>query len=176
MKKIFLILFAACYIGSMTVNNEPQRVSACKYTGHPTSEAESAAHTKPTQEVMFTSYYPDDPTGSGSTTGSGLSTLDFDINELGWYTYQGRVVVATATYECFNSSDGACAAYNSLPEGYHIKTYGSTLTIVLDGIQYDAIVLDSCGASFWEEDYQHIDIYVSAPEYSIGKVRGQAYV
>lgn len=178
MKKIlFIALTLICYLGTTARDAEPRRMPVCKYTGHPTTEAERAAMTpKPKQAVTFTSYYPDDPTGSGTVTGSGLSTEDFEINELGWFTYQGKVVIATATYECLYSSDGACAAYNDVPDDYHIRGYGSTMTLLLNGQEFEAIVLDSCGASFWDESTQRVDIYVAAPEYSIGKVSGEVYV
>ena len=124
------------------------------------------------QEVSFTSYWNGDPTGSGTTTGSGLSTSDFQINEMGWYTYDGKVVIATATWECVNSRYGACAEYTEVPEGYHIMSYGDEVKINLLGKSYNAIVADTCGASFWQEDYQRVDIFVAAPEYGVGKTKG----
>lgn len=125
-----------------------------------------------TQEVNFTSYYVGDECESYDMTGSGLNSSNFNINENGWYTYNGKVVIATATYECMNNTYGVCGNYNSLPDGYSIFSYFDEVVIAVNGVEYEAIVLDSCGASFWDEDYQRFDIYVSSKDYSVGKVRG----
>lgn len=127
------------------------------------------------QDVVFTSYYVGDSSGSNDTTGSGLTSEDFEVNEKGWYTYEGKVVVATATIECLSSNTGACSMYNKLPEGYHIKSYFDEMLIKVDGVEYPAIVLDSCGASFWDEEKQRVDIYVSDEAYSVGKVDGSIF-
>lgn len=113
------------------------------------------------KEVRFTSYWVNDGTGSGNCTSSGLCTSDFDVNHKGWFTYQGKVVLASATYKCFYEETGACGKYNSLPDGYNIHNLHDELTIFIDGEMHDAIVLDSCGASFWEEERQRYDIFVS---------------
>lgn len=110
--------------------------------------------------VRFTSYYIGDYSGSGATTSSGLGVDDFEVNENGWYTYNGKVVIASATYRCLNATTGACGKYNELPEGYNIYKIGDEITIFLNGNNYEAIILDSCGASFWEEDLQRYDIFV----------------
>lgn len=110
--------------------------------------------------VRFTSYYIGDCSGSGASTSSGLSVDDFEINEMGWYTYQGKVVLATATHQCLEAFTGACGKYDKLPDGYNIHQLYDELTIFLGGNNYEAIVLDSCGASFWEEELQRYDIFV----------------
>ena len=48
-------------------------------------------------ETRMTSFWANDGYGTGECTGSGLCSWDFDINENGWYTYQGKLVIATAT-------------------------------------------------------------------------------
>ena len=87
----------------------------------------------------ITSYYTGDSTGSGSTTASGLQTKDFQINEKGWYTYKGKVVVATANRSLLKYGWPAVDGIT------YYKLY-DTFTLVIDGISYPAIVLDSCGA------------------------------
>ena len=52
------------------------------------------------REVVFTNYYKGDSEGSTAKTGSGITTDKFQINEKGWYLYEGKVVIAAATYEC----------------------------------------------------------------------------
>lgn len=116
------------------------------------------------KEVRFTSYWVNDRTGSGDCTSSGLCIDDFDVNQHGWFTYQGKVVLASATYKCFYEETGACGKYNSLPDGYNIHNLHDELTIFIDGEMHDAIILDSCGASFWKEERQRYDIFVSNEE------------
>lgn len=93
----------------------------------------------------LTSYYPGDSTGSGFCTGSGLCTKDFEILE-GFYSYRGRIVVATATYECLYSTAGACNRWNTGLKPVTYYRYFDEFDIEIDGTVYPAIVLDSCGA------------------------------
>ena len=91
----------------------------------------------------MTYYYPGDNCASGTITASGLSTKDFTLNDRGWYTYDGKLVVATAN--------------KALTKGKWAKKYGSStqrmynlydeLTLEIDGVDYPAIVLDMCGAA-----------------------------
>ena len=110
------------------------------------------------QDVRFTSFWPGE--GSGNKTASGLGVKDFRTNAQGWFTYRGRVVVASATEECLESTAGACRRYSKLPEGYQLHRLFDELTLLVNGIEYPAIILDHCGASFWSEDRQRYDIYV----------------
>lgn len=125
-------------------------------------------------KVRFTSYWEHDGTGSGKCTSSGLCIEDFDLNDNGWYLYQGKVVIATATYVCFYATDGPCSKYNSLPDNYNMYNIYDELIIFIDDQMYEAIVLDSCGASFWEEEHQRYDIFVSN-EKSMIDVHGYVY-
>lgn len=110
------------------------------------------------QDVRFTSFWPDE--SSGNKTASGLGVEDFEINAQGWFTYQDRVVVAAATEECLESKAGACRKYSKLPDGYQLHRLFDELTLLIDGIEYPAIVLDHCGASYWNEERQRYDVYV----------------
>lgn len=112
------------------------------------------------KDVRFTSFWPGDSTGSGNRTASGLSAYDFEINDQGWYLYDGKVVVATATEECLESNSGACRKYSQLPEGYQLHRLLDELTLIINGQEYPAIVLDHCGASFWDEANQRYDVFV----------------
>lgn len=96
-----------------------------------------------TLDYRMTYYYPGDNCASGTITASGLSTKDFTLNDRGWYTYDGKLVVATAN--------------KALTKGKWAKKYGSStqrmynlydeLTLEIDGVDYPAIVLDMCGAA-----------------------------
>ena len=93
--------------------------------------------------ARLTSYYPEE----GETmTATGLGINDFQTNEKGWFTYNGKLVVATASTRL----------------GYtNMRTYNLYDEIVLniDGIDYNAIVLDVCGACMWDN---RIDLFVSS--------------
>lgn len=110
------------------------------------------------QDVRFTSFWPGE--GSGNKTASGLGVEDFEINAQGWFTYQGKVVVASATKECLESNAGACRKYSQIPDGYQLHRLYDELTLIIESVKYPAIILDHCGASFWNEDHQRYDIYV----------------
>lgn len=96
--------------------------------------------------ARLTSYYPEE----GETmTATGLGINDFQVNEKGWFTYNGKLVVATASTRL----------------GYtNMRTYNLYDEIVLniDGIDYNAIVLDVCGACMWDN---RIDLFVSSIRY-----------
>lgn len=124
------------------------------------------------ERVEFTNYYVNDGYGSTVTTSSGLTTDKFKINEKGWYTYNGKVVIATATNLCLEITTGACGKYNERKDTHHYFDLFDIVTITFDGIEYKAIVLDSCGACNWDTELQRIDIFVSGIEYSFGKTKG----
>ncbi len=133
----------------------------------------------PDQDVRFTSYYPGDPTGSTSCTASLLCTSSFESDENGRYTYEGKVVVAAAVRSCTESTSGVCAYYNALPKGFRQYDLFDEITIEIDGRKMDAVVLDICGASYWDESVQRYDLYVrdrsSAQDVS-GKVIGSYHL
>lgn len=87
----------------------------------------------------LTYYYPNDGMSSGTVTASGKSVKDFQVNENGWYTYQGKLVVATASSRLLKYSKYK----NSTQKTY--KLYDE-LSLTIKGKEYKAIVLDACGA------------------------------
>lgn len=97
--------------------------------------------------TRMTSFYPAE---SSDCTGSGLCSWDFGINENGWYTYNGKLVVATATQYLANQGW-------YLVDGVHTYRYYDEITLVIEGIEYQAIVLDSCGSSMRTD---RIDLFV----------------
>lgn len=107
-----------------------------------------------TYETRLTSYYLGDNTETTAKTGSGLDIYDFEVNNNGWYTYQGKLVVATATNYLIKYG---------FVLGENIKTYKyyDELVLNIDGIDYQAIVLDSCGSSM---KTGRIDLFVSNKE------------
>lgn len=86
-------------------------------------------------ETRLTSYYPKKPV---SPTGCGLGIEDFGVNEYGWYTYKGKLVVATATNYLLNYG----WRYSN---DVRLYNYYDVLILNINGVDYEAIVLDSCG-------------------------------
>lgn len=117
------------------------------------SEEPEEQYVEPVVEVSneyttrMTSFYPAE---SSDCTGSGLCSWDFGINENGWYTYNGKLVVATATQYLANQGW-------YLADGVHTYRYYEEITLVIDGVEYQAIVLDSCGSSMRTD---RIDLFV----------------
>lgn len=107
--------------------------------------------------TRMTSFYTDDECNTGSVTASGLSTNDFDINSNGWYTYQNKLVIATASYKLKNWT---------MTDKAHPYNLYDELVINIDGINYNAIVLDVCGMCMW---YNRIDLFVSNKQSAIDK-------
>lgn len=118
-----------------------------------------------TRGVLFTNYYQGDGS-SGTTTASGLTTSDFDINDKGFYTYQGKVVLATANTTRLNWG---------LNPGYESHELYEVITTEVNGQTYEAIVLDVCGACYGVEGetLQRYDIFTKGNV--IGKVKGVVY-
>lgn len=114
----------------------------------PQEEIQQETVEQPTSyETRMTSYYPEE---GENITASGLTPNDFEINENGWFTYQGKLVVATASTRL----------------GYtEMRTYNlyDELTLNIDGIDYKAIVLDVCGAC---QRLNRIDLFVSSYIYA----------
>lgn len=97
--------------------------------------------------TRMTSFYPAEAT---DCTGSGLCSWDFGVNEHGWYTYNGKLVVATAT--TYLANQGWYVA-----EGVNLYKYYEELVLTIDGVEYDAIILDSCGSSMKTD---RVDLFV----------------
>ena len=110
-----------------------------------------------TYTTRMTSYYTNDECNSVDITASGLSSKNFDINENGWYTYQGKLVIATASYRLKNWT---------MTDQAHPYNLYDELVIKINGINYDAIVLDLCGMCMW---YNRIDLFVSNKQSAIDK-------
>lgn len=116
------------------------------------------------QNVRFTSYHPYDLTGSGECTASTLCIDDFKLNEDNIYTYNDKIVLATANKACTKSSYGVCSNFNSLPEGYREYDLYDEIEISYNNKKQDAIILDICGACYLKENYQRYDIFVKDKE------------
>lgn len=101
-------------------------------------------------EYRMTYYYPGDSDGSGSVTASGKSSKDFKLNENGWYTYNGKLVVATASNRLLSWE----SYKNSKEPTYNLY---DELVLNINGQDYEAIVMDVCGACMKD---RKIDLFV----------------
>lgn len=120
-------------------------------------------------QLTLTYYYPGDATGSGSTTGAGISVSNFTVDENGWYRYYkdgvSYLVVAAATTYCRDSANhcGIDVGKHGIAQNIPYYSYYDTLNLQIGEKTYDAIVLDSCGACMWGDRDTHgekIDIFV----------------
>lgn len=107
--------------------------------------------TRDVYETRMTSFYANDGYGTENCTGSGLCSWDFGVNDKGWYTYNGKLVIATATNYLTRSGW-------TLADGVRTYKYYDELILNIDGVDYPAIVLDSCGSSMHNG---RIDLFVS---------------
>ena len=98
------------------------------------------ASEEPVRKYRLTSFYADDGYGTGECVGAGFCSWDFGVNEYGWYTYDGKLVLAAATpylQKTFGIRDGIT----------YFKYYDE-VNITIDGVEYPGIILDTCGACY----------------------------
>ncbi|MFV0499745.1 MAG: M23 family metallopeptidase [Bacilli bacterium] len=112
-------------------------------------------------QYRMTYYHPNDATGSGNATASGYKTSDFEVNSKGWYTYQGKLVMAAASRDLYEKYPNKFQYkdnihYIEVPYKTTNKSY-TEIFIIINGIQYDGIILDKCGACM---SATKIDLYV----------------
>lgn len=100
-------------------------------------------------KYRLTSFYPNDELKTGDCTGSGFCSWDFGINEKGWYTYKGKLVIAAATTYLQKK-------YGTKEGKIYFKYYDE-IDITIDGKVYKGIILDTCGACYRDE---RIDLFV----------------
>ena len=137
---VSVIIFIVCFLVKQF--NDLKKES---YTVEYNASYKDTNRTIEVYETRLTSFYTGDECNTGSITASGLSTENFETNDKGWYTYQDKLVVATANKRLGTTN---------------MKTYNlyDELILVINGEQYKAIVLDVCGACM---RYNRIDLFVS---------------
>lgn len=142
---------------SDSVKNESEEVKEVEEIEEEYVEPVEETYVEPVVEISdvyttrMTSFYPAE---SSDCTGSGLCSWDFRVNDNGWYTYNGKLVVATATQYLANQGW-------YLAPGVHTYRYYDEITLVIDGVEYQAIVLDSCGSSMKTD---RIDLFVNGAD------------
>lgn len=144
-----------------SINIEPQE--------EPVVEEVKLEAPKQYQSYRLTSFWFNDGYGTGSCTGSGLCENDFSVNQNGWYVYDGKLVLAAATYECLNTRGGACGKWNTKRSDKQYYHYYEEVEIVIDDIVYSGIILDSCGACMYVNNEQRMDLFVSSSKHAIDR-------
>ena len=86
-----------------------------------------------------------------------MCTWNFQKNNNGWYTYNGKLVIATAT--TYLAKQGW-----QVGNGVQLHKYYDEIILNINGVDYPAIVLDSCGACMKKKI---IDLFVSESGSSI---------
>ena len=98
------------------------------------------AQAEPIKQYRLTSFYSNDELKTGDCTGSGYCWWDFQENDKGWYTYDGKLVLAAAT-TYLQKQFGT-------REGFTYFKYYDEVNVTIDGVVYPGIILDTCGACY----------------------------
>ena len=101
--------------------------------------------------TRLTSFWPAENNDENICTASGLCMQHMTENENGWYMYNGRLAIATASTRLGSSSQKTYKLYQEV-------------TLVINGKTYPAIVVDVCGAC---QRKNIIDLYVKDGAHSI---------
>lgn len=108
----------------------------------------------------LTSFWNNDGYGTGSCTGSGLCEKDFQINDKGWYTYKGYLVLASATTYMQKTY--------GVKNGKDYYKYYDIVNLTIDGVDYQGMILDSCGACSYVSE-QRLDLFVTGASSKIDR-------
>lgn len=106
----------------------------------------------------LTSFYPAEDT---DCTGSGKCSWDFQVNDKGWYTWDGKIVLAAATTYLQKSF--------GYVEGKKYFKYYDEVNVTIDGIDYKGVILDSCGACMKVTYEERLDLFVNSGENAIDR-------
>lgn len=106
----------------------------------------------------LTSYYPEEDT---DCTGSGKCSWDFQVNDKGWYTWNGKIVLAAATTYLQKSF--------GYVEGKKYFKYYDEVDVTIDGNTYRGVILDSCGACMKVTYEERLDLFVNSSKNAIDR-------
>ncbi len=166
-REIFVTLYIIALFSCLTVVGEKNKittynvagVNSVRFTNLIKEEKveiveEEIPKEEPTlYQYRLTSYYENDECKSTPCTGTGLCDKDFEKNEHGWYTYNGKLVLAAATPYLIKQF--------GYKENKLYFRYYDEVTLTIDGVKYEGIILDTCGACYRNEI---IDLFVSGKE------------
>ncbi len=106
----------------------------------------------------LTSFYPSE---SGNCTGSGKCSWDFQTNDKGWYTWNGKLFLAAATTYLQKSF--------GYVEGKKYFKYYDEVNVTIDGNTYRGVILDSCGACMKVTYEERLDLFVNSSQNTIDR-------
>ena len=101
---------------------------------------EVKTNTEKVRKYRLTSFYANDELKTGDCVGAGFCWWDFDVNEKGWYTYKGKLVLAAATTYLQKK-------FGTRENITYFKYYDE-VNVTIDGVVYPGIILDTCGACY----------------------------
>lgn len=164
-RELFVITYIIALFSCLTVVGEKNKITTYNVAGVNSVRStniikeekvaivqeEEVIEEKPTlYQYRLTSYYENDECLSTPCTGTGLCDKDFQTNEHGWYTYNGKLVLAAATPYLINQF--------GYKENKLYFRYYDEVKLTIDGVEYEGIILDTCGACYKNEI---IDLFVS---------------
>ena len=122
-----------------------------KYTPKPEPVPEVVVSQEPPKVAKYrlTSFYANDELNTGDCVGAGFCWWEFGVNDKGWFTYNGKLVLAAATTYLQNKF--------GTREGRTYFKYYDEVNLTIDGEVYPGIILDTCGACYKD---QRIDLFV----------------
>ncbi len=157
-KELFVLFYVVAIFAILLQVGEVTKITTYNVSGisslkssHLLTELNTKAEevSKEIHMYRLTSYYPGDECNSGFCTGTGLCTKDFTVNDKGWYTYKGKVVLAAATTYLQKKF--------GVKENKQYFKYYDEVTITVDGEEYEGLILDTCGACYKSE---RVDLFV----------------
>jgi hypothetical protein len=168
---VVLIISMLCGIGKVNVVNT-YNVSGVaslqsshlldKYTPPVKEQKPTPAVTKVSDQKIrkyrLTSFYANDELKTGNCVGAGFCWWDFGINDKGWYTYQGKLVLAAATTYLQNKF--------GTRDGITYFKYYDEVNVTIDGVVYPGIILDTCGACYRDV---RLDLFVQDGPHGIDR-------
>lgn len=158
-KEIFVVLYVIAFFLVLLRVGEVKKITTYNISGVSSLKSSHLLTEYNPEEIIskeeiykyrVTSYFPGDECNSGHCTGTGLCTDDFQVNEYGWYTYKGKLVLAAATTYLQNK-------FGVKENKLYFKYYDEVI-LTIDGVEYEGIILDTCGACYKNEI---IDLFVS---------------
>lgn len=134
-----------------------------KITATSSAEGSAANHEDEGEEVRLTVYDDD-------AIAAKVDSSKVKLSHNGWYTYTEDgaeyIIVAAATEECLN--DKSCGDTNQKYDYLKYYNLNDKFVLNINGVEYNAIVLDHCGACMWSKEKRgdrtnnRIDIWVSS--------------
>lgn len=118
------------------------------------------------REVIFSNYSIDDESGVNESGALGIGIKDFNVNDEGWYEYQGKVALACAMER-----------RGDVREGYRHWEPLEELAFNFEGKDHQGICVDTGLAMLgWKnETEQRIDIWVTDQSANFGLAKGIVY-